>query len=92
MAQKTSEIDGRLFDRLDRAAGALGVPRATLVERALSHYLDHVDEIERLAEDRAPRPEDRVDWAAARRTMIRSRCAFASCPHSGDCPVELCPL
>lgn len=92
MAWTIPEIDERLLDRLDRAAAALGTSRAELVERALHHYLDHAEETGRLTEDRSPGPRDSVDWAAARRTMIRSRCALASCPHAGDCPVELCPL
>jgi predicted transcriptional regulator len=92
MAELVSTIEAELLGRVERVAAALGTTRARLVERALDHYLSHVAELERAAAGRPVADADAVDWAAAKRALIAARCPSPSCPHAGDCPIELCPL
>lgn len=88
MDQFSSSVGESLLERLESAATVLGTTRSEIVERALRHYLDHLEEVR----SHEPAGAGSVDWAAARRTMIASRCAYPQCPHAGDCPIELCPL
>jgi len=92
MTQMLEDVDGQLVGRLDRVAAMLGSTRAEVVERALLHYLAHVSELDLEGAGRAPAPVAEVDWAAVKSTLIASHCPYPSCPHAGDCPIELCPL
>jgi len=92
MAELLTDVEGQLLHRLDDCAALLGASRSQLVERALRHYLDHADDLELSTSSRATRPGFELDWAVAKGTLVESRCPYESCPHHGNCPIELCPL
>lgn len=92
MAEFLSDVDGQLLSRLDSCAELLGASRAEVLERALRHYLDHADDLKLAAKPRPAAQGMTVDWAEAKRTLVASHCPYPSCPHQGDCPIELCPL
>lgn len=92
MADILDNVDAELLGRVDRAVSELGTTRAALVERALNHYLSHVAELDLDARGRASAQAGEVDWPAVKRTLVAAHCPYPSCPHAGDCPVELCPL
>jgi hypothetical protein len=92
MSQVLDGIDGQILDRLDRVVSELGSTRARVVERALRHYLAHVVELDLEAAGRPPAPAREVDWAVVKSTLIAAHCPYPSCPHAGNCPIELCPL
>lgn len=92
MSHILDNVDAELLARVDRAVSSLGTTRAALVERALNHYLAHAAELDLEATAGAPAGTREVDWPAVQRTLIAARCPYPSCPHAGDCPVELCPL
>jgi len=92
MADILDNVDAELLGRVDRAVSELGTTRAALVERALNHYLSHVGELNLETAGRTSARAGEVDWPAVKRTLIAAHCPYPSCPHAGDCPIELCPL
>lgn len=92
MADILDNVNAELLGRVDHAASELGTTRAGLVERALKHYLTHVAELDLGAAAGTAARAREVDWPAVKRTLIAAHCPYPTCPHAGDCPIELCPL
>jgi hypothetical protein len=92
MADILDNVNAEILGRVDRAVAELGTTRAALVERALNHYLSHVAELDLGAAAGTAARAREVDWSAVKRTLIAAHCPYPSCPHAGDCPIELCPL
>lgn len=93
MVQLVSDVDGDLLDRVDLVASRLGTDRSQVVERALRHYLRHADDVKlENPHHETGSTTTAVDWAEVKSTLVASRCPYPSCPHSGDCPIEICPL
>jgi len=92
MTDILNDVDAELLGRIDRAVSELGTTRAAFVERALNHYLSHAAELDLGAAARTAARAGEVDWPAVKRTLIAAHCPYPSCPHAGDCPIELCLL
>jgi metal-responsive CopG/Arc/MetJ family transcriptional regulator len=92
MARLVSDIDEQLLNRVEAVAAALGADRSLVVERALHHYLLHAAELTQSSPTAPAELVKALDWERVKATLVSSHCPYPSCPHSGDCPVDLCPL
>lgn len=90
MSQESIQLPHELLATLRDLATQFGTSPERILERAIHHYLNHVEEL-RTASTGGRRPS--VDWAAAKETLQASKCLFDECPYSSEgCPVEVCPL
>ena len=74
------------------AASRFNVTRSEIIQRALEHYLRHVDEIRGAVVQRQQTGAKPVDWERARKTLRKANCPYDSCPFEDDCPGDVCPL
>jgi hypothetical protein len=87
-AELPAETAGWLSD----AASRFNVDRSVIVQRAVEHYLAHVEEVKDAFDQRSePRSAER-DWQRAMETLERANCPYEECPFQGDCPADVCAL
>lgn len=74
------------------AAARFHVSRSEIIQRAVEHFLGHVEEVKVAIEQRERGSEAMPDWGRAKETFEKANCPYENCPFAGDCPVDVCPL
>ena len=74
------------------AASRFNVTRSEIIQRALEHYLGHVEEVRVAFEQHQQHGDPAVDWHRAKQTLRKAHCPYDNCPFADDCPAEVCPL
>jgi hypothetical protein len=92
MPQLDAEVSAELLQLIDTAAAHFNQNREEIVRRAVTHYLEHVEEVQAVLAAREAGPGAPTDWGAVKNVLQKSHCAFDNCPFIGDCWVDLCPL
>jgi predicted DNA-binding protein len=87
-----TELPEEIVGWITDAASRFNVTRSEIIQRAVEHYLGHVEEVRVAFEQREQHHDPVVDWHQAKQTMQGVHCPYEDCPFSGDCPVEICPL
>ncbi len=87
-----TELPEEIVGWVGDAARRFDVTRAEIVQRALEHYLGHMDEVKVEFEQRPKDRDHEVDWDQAKQTLKKANCHFEKCPYEGDCPAEVCRL
>ena len=92
MRELRADLPEEIVGWVGDAARRFEVTRSELIQRALEHYLGHMDEVKAEFEQRQADREPGVDWSKAKETLKKANCQFDSCPFSENCPVEVCRL
>jgi hypothetical protein len=74
------------------AASRFNLSRSEIIQRAVEHFLGHVEEVRVAIEQRELDSAPALDWGHAKETMEKAHCPYDNCPFAGDCPVDVCPL
>ena len=87
-----AELPENLAGWISDAASRFQISRSEIIQRAVEHFLGHVQEVKVAIERQELGSRQSADWGQAKRTMEQAHCPYDNCPFSGDCPVDVCPL
>ena len=87
-----TELPEEIVGWVGDAARRFEVTRSELIQRAVEHYLGHMDEVKAEFEQRKIDRESGVDWSTAKETLRKAHCRYDHCPYAEDCPADVCPL
>ena len=92
MHNLSTSIPQETLRNLDDTARRHDKDRDDLVRLAIDYYLNHIEDMQQLMDEKNEGETAGVDWAKARDTFQHARCSFDECPLFGECPAGACLL